>query len=1069
MLFIHERTRSTNKKISENLFSCLDFFMVRSPILPIEVFKELTSYDMDSMSNDRFQNALFKLKQLANNPIIREAITVVSPSLLESLPYLENEKYNKKQQQVLSSLLRYVLRMTTRATPFGICSGVTYGTFGSETKIRLKNSQLHKKRTRADMEWIMNIVRQLESDKEVIKQIRVKINPNLYVLGDRIKIPYTIKNDTIKPRTYSVQLTPVMADIINNAKDFIHFKTLFMKLQGKYPNEPSYKIENYIFQLLDSEVLISELRPPLLDSNPLEYLISKLSGLETNNHLFEQLLTIHSEIKQYDEMKIGEGESKLLGLIEKMRHISNVQKHIQVDLSLVTEEPVKLNHKVKKDLEKAVELLWRFSAKRENTVLKEYRQRFIEKYGFNRLVPLPELVDDETGLGLPRYHQKNSSLTERLKNREILLKQWVTEALVKGKDEIVLDEEKINEFDKTDVNVQKLPDSVELYCTLNKIGEGNDDYLIVIGENPGSDGAGKSFGRFIDMFDNVLKDKWLQIHDFEQKMHPNAVLAEVTCQHYQSRILNVVQTINRRPYEITLGTNSLNKKSRILTVNDLLIGCTEDRFYVTSKLTGKEIIPSTSHMLNHYVAPEVFSFLIDVILENRELLSPVDWGTLSDLPYLPRLRYKNIVLSPARWRMFKQSIHVNFNEEKCTLFEKVSEWRKEWRVPRFIYLTNLDNRILLDLENPLHVNELLRDLKNLKNGESLLLVEPGFSIDDEQLIKENHGTHFIGEFVFSFIKSKSEENIKDLNVKNRVEMLSKKKVISIKERIQPPFGEWLYLKLYNLRSRQDEFIASELRTLVEYLKQKGIIYDSFFVRYFDPESHLRIRFKGETNNLICKCTPIINEKIKLWINKGFINRVVYDTYDPEIERYGGPNLIHLAEEVFMKDSDVVINLISLHRYKKMGYDLDTIGIISVIDIMENFFMGFESQLEWLNASVNFKDFQKEFRAKRDHLLKVANSSDNWRGLRSERDGRILYEIMLTRREAIQKYANALKIAEKENMLYGSIYEVIGSVIHLHLNRLLGVNQERENKIMALARHTLHHLRYFKRNENGEQR
>lgn len=107
-----------------------------------------------------------QLIQLSNNPIIREAIEASSPSLLEALPSLNNFQYSRKQRQVLKGFVRYLLRMTTRPTPFGLFSGVTYGQFASRAQLNMKNIPFYRKRTRPDMEWLLKIIEQIEKRHE---------------------------------------------------------------------------------------------------------------------------------------------------------------------------------------------------------------------------------------------------------------------------------------------------------------------------------------------------------------------------------------------------------------------------------------------------------------------------------------------------------------------------------------------------------------------------------------------------------------------------------------------------------------------------------------------------------------------------------------------------------------------------------------------------------------------------------------------------------------------------------------------------------------------------------------
>lgn len=62
---------------------------------------------------------------------------------------------------------------------------------------------------------------------------------------------------------------------------------------------------------------------------------------------------------------------------------------------------------------------------------------------------------------------------------------------------------------------------------------------------------------------------------------------------------------------------------------------------------------------------------------------------------------------------------------------------------------------------------------------------------------------------------------------------------------------------------------------------------------------------------------------------------------------------------------------------------------------------------------------------------------------------------------IQKYAQAIILAKNNHELTNHPDDILGSIIHMHLNRLLGVNREREIKCMALAKHTVANLLHRK--------
>ena len=107
----------------QDIFQALDFFVLRSPVLSANIYeKELTSFH---------EHYLDKMWELSKVPLIREAVLLSSISLFHSLSNLSPENSLQKREQTASSFLRYLIRMSTRPTPYGAFSGVSYGTYGN--------------------------------------------------------------------------------------------------------------------------------------------------------------------------------------------------------------------------------------------------------------------------------------------------------------------------------------------------------------------------------------------------------------------------------------------------------------------------------------------------------------------------------------------------------------------------------------------------------------------------------------------------------------------------------------------------------------------------------------------------------------------------------------------------------------------------------------------------------------------------------------------------------------------------------------------------------------------------
>jgi thiopeptide-type bacteriocin biosynthesis protein len=83
----------------------------------------------------------------------------------------------------------------------------------------------------------------------------------------------------------------------------------------------------------------------------------------------------------------------------------------------------------------------------------------------------------------------------------------------------------------------------------------------------------------------------------------------------------------------------------------------------------------------------------------------------------------------------------------------------------------------------------------------------------------------------------------------------------------------------------------------------------FFIRYADPDPHLRWRLHAAPFARPSAIRRAVENAIKPLVASGRVSRAGFDTYQREIERYGGPEGIEASEELFCADSDAVIDIL----------------------------------------------------------------------------------------------------------------------------------------------------------------
>ncbi len=119
-----------------------------------------------------------------------------------------------------------------------------------------------------------------------------------------------------------------------------------------------------------------------------------------------------------------------------------------------------------------------------------------------------------------------------------------------------------------------------------------------------------------------------------------------------------------------------------------------------------------------------------------------------------------------------------------------------------------------------------------------------------------------------------------------------------------PGDKWLYFKIYCGTFIADELLKNKLNTLVLSFQNKKLIKKWFFIRYSDPEHHLRIRFELTNVEYLGEIIISINKALKEWVDDDLIWKISIDTYQREIQRYLQEKIIY-SEEIFFINSEIV--------------------------------------------------------------------------------------------------------------------------------------------------------------------
>ncbi|WP_428229084.1 thiopeptide-type bacteriocin biosynthesis protein [Flavobacterium sp.] len=262
--------------------------------------------------------------------------------------------------------------------------------------------------------------------------------------------------------------------------------------------------------------------------------------------------------------------------------------------------------------------------------------------------------------------------------------------------------------------------------------------------------------------------------------------------------------------------------------------------------------------------------------------------------------------------------------------------------------------------------------------------------------------------------------------------------------------EWLYYKIYCGNHSSDQILINEIQIIVAKLFKQNLIDQWFFIRYKDPNNHLRIRFHLTKLDAIQK----IIQLIKLHLSNLVKNDIVYDieltTYKREIERYGENTIIE-SEKLFYHNSKKVVELI-----KNLAPEYDEIArIFSSLKMIDDLLKYFEIPLEVSQEFVQnmYLKFQLEHNVQRENVKKLSelytkNKPDILLFISKQQDPDYLdglTEIIKIKKEEIKIIKSILTKTSKDNKI--NSLELIDSFVHMNINRIFR-SKQREYELLC---------------------
>jgi thiopeptide-type bacteriocin biosynthesis protein len=647
---------------------------------------------------------------------------------------------------------------------------------------------------------------------------------------------------------------------------------------------------------------------------------------------------------------------------------------------------------------------------------RDYHSCFLARYGVNAVVSIHDLVDPACGIGYPEHFGAGEQdLPVALSRRDTRLLALAQQAALDGQRVVVLDDGFIDLLHPEPPRPSPhLEMCAEIWCpSLAALTRGAFQ-LVVSGVS--RTGVALS-GRFLELLPSGERQHRIDQYGKLPTLVDEAVPAQLSFPPRHPHLENITRTPRLLPDLIPLAEHRTDDGLRI---GDLAVTADSRGMYLISLSRRRIVEPLLAHAAARRTMPPLARLLFELPRARIAATSPFAWGAARCLPFLPRVVYGRTILCPARWRIPDQELPAPG--------VPMEQWRRAFEVlrdrlglPETVSIGDSDLRLRLNVDEPMHL-AVLRDYldKARKSGEPLLISEASIPADHGWFDGRAH------ELIIPLADSTAPASAPA--VLTRPGPLT---IVSRNDAVLPG-GNVVYAKLYG-----DPLVVDEI--LTDYLPQLWSDWREppqwWFVRYRDPEPHLRLRLHLDNEEFGDAVTHLAAWASRLR-DSGLIKELTFATYYPETARYGSGEALRAAETLFAADSAATVAQLST----RFG-DPQALTSASLVDLVIALTGSVPDGMRWL---IDHGDIGPTAPSHR-HIVQQAVALADRANLLSLPGGREIDAAWGQRCKAAEAYRRHLDGTHLEPG------PVLRSLLHMHHVRSHGIDLDHERACNRLAR------------------
>lgn len=885
-----------------------------------------------------------------------------------------------------ATLRGYEIRARSRPTPHGVFAGVALARF-ADAGARLHLGAGHRARSNPSPGWLAAVCAQVLEDPGVLPLLTFTASNLVTRRGQRLETEQQATTGETGPQRITVRATDATTLIMQVCRSGATVGDVFAQVTRRWPAVPQSLVAATVRSLVRGGFLLTDLLPDDVGDDPLGHLLSKLAAASS---LRPQLSRLRRLLAAAD--RSPPGDPARMAALAAARDVADqiffCERPLSVDVA--ADADLVLPSVLADDAVAAAGVLWQIG--QGSDLLTAWHDRFLARYGPHRFVPLLEVTDPATGLGIDAPGPEINHLP-RKPGRAAALAALLAQATEHGGTEVVLDAPTIAAL-ASDQTLAPPPRTAEVYvrvlaATEQDLADGK--LFLAVCPAAGSQDAGSTSGRFAALIPGAPA-----AYDTQ----PSALVAELAI---RPRAPHAAALARRTGFATCRIPVRVPPEKGDLDLEDLLLASDGGHLIAWSASRDQQVIPVLYARLAPRLLPPLARFLQLLGHAGCRPWQNWSWGPLGDGPFQPRVRCGRTVLAPARW-VLPPALMTAARHQR-TWDEALRAWRAGTvpEPPDIVLTEDHDRRLPLDLRQQ-HDCELFR--RYVRRGLRAVSEQPGGPDAVQAVVTGPAGRHVL-ELVVPLARNIA------VPVPSRP---ARAPVRATGAGLHLPGGQWLSLAVRSPASCHDEVLAS----LAAAAGLAGGWDRWFWLRYHDAARgpHVRARFHGHPASLTSHLLPAISAWCSDMIRQRLSGGFAVEPYDQEIERYGGPDSIGAAEQVFAADSHLALMILAATADPDQRLVMAALSAAAIARTVAD---GDPAALRGRHVD---RAARKRLAALRPHVRSAGQPEGIWPGIVAAAD-----PAWVTRQDALAAYRDTLQPEQTPSCA--------SALIHMHANRLLG--------------------------------